>query len=151
MKATCRDQSKYCRFHRDHGHDTEDCHDLRNQIEALIWRSHLGRYLKSRKVTLSPRGPPERQINVISGKPTAGGTSTIARKSYAHSMVEKHPRLEHEPTITFGVGEVEHSHHDDAMVISIQIANAWVKRVMVDTGSSTDVLYFDAFGRLGLT
>ncbi|XP_065007888.1 uncharacterized protein LOC135638614 [Musa acuminata AAA Group] len=151
MKAARRDQSKYCRFHRDYGHDTKDCHDLRNQIEALIRRGHLGHYLKSREVTPRLKGPPERQINVISGGPVADGSSTAARKAYARSTVEKHTRPEHEPKITFGVGEVERSHHIDALVISIQIANAQVKRVMVDTGSSVDVLYFDAFNRLGLT
>ncbi|KAJ8478747.1 hypothetical protein OPV22_022474 [Ensete ventricosum] len=31
------------------------------------------------------------------------------------------------------------------------MANAYVKRVMIDTGSSADVLYFDVFQRLGLT
>ncbi|XP_064957830.1 uncharacterized protein LOC135608723 [Musa acuminata AAA Group] len=75
----------------------------------------------------------------------------MARKAYAQSMVEKHPRPGLEPEITFGAGEVERSHHDDVLVISIQIANAWVKRVMVDTGSSADVLYLDAFKKLSLT
>ncbi|KAJ8505716.1 hypothetical protein OPV22_006602 [Ensete ventricosum] len=31
------------------------------------------------------------------------------------------------------------------------MANAYVKRVMIDTGSSVDILYFNAFQRLGLT
>ncbi|RZR90375.1 hypothetical protein BHM03_00018269 [Ensete ventricosum] len=31
------------------------------------------------------------------------------------------------------------------------MANACVKRVMIDTGSSADILYFDAFQKLGLT
>ena len=31
-----RSKDKYCRFHRDHGHDTADCYDLKQQIEALI-------------------------------------------------------------------------------------------------------------------
>ncbi|XP_065012841.1 uncharacterized protein LOC135641411 [Musa acuminata AAA Group] len=35
MKAAHRDQSKYCRLHRDYHDDTKDCHDLRNQIEAF--------------------------------------------------------------------------------------------------------------------
>ncbi|XP_009388112.2 uncharacterized protein LOC103974935 [Musa acuminata AAA Group] len=65
--------------------------------------------------------------------------------------MEKHPWPEHEPKITFGARAVERSHHDDGLVISIQIGNARVKRVMVDTRSSADVLYFDAFERLGLT
>ena len=31
-----RPKDKYCRFHRDHGYDTANCYDLKQQIEALI-------------------------------------------------------------------------------------------------------------------
>lgn len=30
------DHKKYCRFHKDHGHYTDECHDLKEQIEELI-------------------------------------------------------------------------------------------------------------------
>ncbi|KAL0312709.1 UNVERIFIED_CONTAM: hypothetical protein Sradi_5670200 [Sesamum radiatum] len=36
---------KYCRFHRDRGHTTEECHHLKNEIEKLIQRGHLKEYI----------------------------------------------------------------------------------------------------------
>ena len=36
-----RNQDKYCRYHRDHGHDIEDCFRLKIAIEKLIEASHL--------------------------------------------------------------------------------------------------------------
>ena len=39
-------QSKYCQFHRDYGHLTDDCIQLKDQIEDLIQRGKLGNYVK---------------------------------------------------------------------------------------------------------
>ena len=47
-------QNKYCRFHRDHGHDTDECFDLKQQIKNLIkqgkLRNFLGRDYKDEKL-----------------------------------------------------------------------------------------------------
>ena len=36
-----RPRDKYCHFHRDHGHNTANCYDLKQQIEALIRQGKL--------------------------------------------------------------------------------------------------------------
>ena len=41
-----RDKKKYCRFHKDHGHYTKDCRDLKEQIEELIRKGKLQKYVK---------------------------------------------------------------------------------------------------------
>ena len=38
-------RDKYYRFHCDHGHDTTDCYDLKQQIEALIRQGKLQRFV----------------------------------------------------------------------------------------------------------
>ncbi|GKB30144.1 hypothetical protein Tco_0869545 [Tanacetum coccineum] len=41
-----RDMTKYCYFHKDHGHDTNECHELRHHIEEALKSgqlSHLAR------------------------------------------------------------------------------------------------------------
>ena len=40
-----RSRDKYCCFHRDHGHNTTDCYDLKQQIEALIRQGKLQRFV----------------------------------------------------------------------------------------------------------
>ena len=40
-----RNLTKYCEFHRDHGHLTNDCIHLRKEIEYLIRRGHLRRFV----------------------------------------------------------------------------------------------------------
>ncbi|XP_023895558.1 uncharacterized protein LOC112007447 [Quercus suber] len=40
------DLKKYCRFHKDHGHYTDECRDLKEQIEELIQRGKLQKFVK---------------------------------------------------------------------------------------------------------
>ncbi|KAL5539149.1 hypothetical protein UlMin_045481 [Ulmus minor] len=42
-----RDNTKYCRYHRDIGHITEECRVLKDEIERLIQRGQLRNYVKS--------------------------------------------------------------------------------------------------------
>ncbi|XP_074342446.1 uncharacterized protein LOC141680007 [Apium graveolens] len=41
-----RDKSRYCRIHKDVDHDTDDCRQLKNEIEYLIRRGKFGRFSK---------------------------------------------------------------------------------------------------------
>ncbi|RWW49748.1 hypothetical protein BHE74_00044075, partial [Ensete ventricosum] len=114
------------------------------QIEDLIRRDHLRRYVNEpsslpdgrppRDSSPRPQGPVEKQIDVIFGGPASGGNSSSARKAYARYEVEKRPLHHKDLDVMFRSGGEEHSSHDDALVISIRMANAYVKRVIIDTG-----------------
>ena len=45
-----RSRNKYCRFHRDHDHDTADCYELKQQIEALIREGKLQKFVSKERM-----------------------------------------------------------------------------------------------------
>ncbi|GFZ03670.1 hypothetical protein Acr_16g0002940 [Actinidia rufa] len=55
-----RNRNKYCEFHWDHGHNTEDCFQLKEQIADLIKRGYLRKYVADRP----PLNSPEKKINL---------------------------------------------------------------------------------------
>ena len=46
MSSRKRDLKKYCHFHKDHGHYTDECCDLKEQIYELIQRGKLQKFIK---------------------------------------------------------------------------------------------------------
>ena len=96
-----RDKNKYCRFHKDHGHYTEDCRDLKEQIEELIRKGKLQKYVKKGEYSNfkggnknqrefpsmsddRPRQPPQDiigEIKMIAGGPFTGGSFRSLKKA----------------------------------------------------------------------
>ena len=81
-------RNKYCRFHRDHGHDMDECFDLKQQIENLIKQGKLRNFLGQNhkdeklkaKVEESSR-PLLGEIRMIIGGGSIGQSSR-SRKTY---------------------------------------------------------------------
>ena len=160
-----RNRNKYCCFHRDYRHDTDECFDLKKQIENLIrqekLRNFLGRDHKDEKlkgkVEESSR-PQLGEIRVIIGG-TSTGQSSKSRKTYLKvvqniQLSGRSPRTRatDEQTITFTDEDAERVHHphDDAIVITLLIADYTTRRVLVDNESSADILYYPTFQRMRL-
>jgi len=40
------DMTKYCRYHRNHGHTTEECNALQDKIEELVCAGHFRRFIR---------------------------------------------------------------------------------------------------------
>ena len=95
------DKNKYCRFHKDHGHYTEDCQDLKEQIEELIQKGKLQKYVKKGEYSNfkrgnknqseftsgsddRPRQPPQDvigEIKMIAESPLTGGSFRSLKKA----------------------------------------------------------------------
>ena len=97
---------------------------------------------------------------MISGGFAGGGESSSARKAHLRSIrsaeigeiqaVSKLPRLE--ATITFSNSDLEGCQypHDDPLVVRAIVANTTVHRVLIDNGSSADIIFTLAFEKMGI-
>ena len=86
-------RDRYCCFHCDHDHDTADCYDLKQQIEALIKQRKLQKFFNREKTDLPPQEqaprrdnerpkPPLGNIRMIVGGTATTGSSKKAQKTY---------------------------------------------------------------------
>ena len=155
-----RNRNKYCRFHRDHGHDTDECFDLKQKIGNLIrqrkLRNFLGQDYKDEKLKAKVEElsrPPLGEIRMIVGGGSTGQSSRL-RKTYLKvvqnvQLSGRSPktRTPNEQAITVTNEDASRIHHphDDAIVITLLIADYSTRRVLVDNGSSVDILYCPAF------
>ncbi|GJU33141.1 reverse transcriptase domain-containing protein [Tanacetum coccineum] len=55
--ADKRDPSKYCEFHADTGHSTDECMQLRKQIDEMIKAGKLTQFIKELKQNDKPKAP----------------------------------------------------------------------------------------------
>ena len=96
---------------------------------------------------------------MIVGGTATTGLSKKARKTYLRMVqnvqlmgsVPKIARRE-SPIIGFSEEDVRRLHHphDDALVVSVRVGDYNVHWILVDNGSSVDILYYPAFQQMGI-
>ena len=125
-------------------------------MKSFLGRDHKDEKLKG-KVEESSR-PPLGEIRVII-RGSSTGQSSKSKKAYLKvvqsvQLSGRSPRARtmDEQAITFTDEDAERIHHphDDAIVITLLIADYTTKRVLVDNGSSADILYYPAFQQMRL-
>ncbi|GKV02764.1 hypothetical protein SLEP1_g15159 [Rubroshorea leprosula] len=123
-----RDKTHHCAFHGTHGHGTEDCKQLRMEIEQLIRRGALRQFIEHLESQRGARRMERLQDN---------------REASRHK--------EKEPLDVVGVFP-----HDPLMIkIVVEDRNLRkgkvMKCVLVDTRSCRDVMCYGAFKKLGVS
>ena len=146
----------------------EECIALKDEIEKLIREGYLWDYVRNRGARpqndQNEAGPPC-EIRTIFGRPHFAEETRGAQNRYLREEKEGPVMTASSPDkrlakqlrgetkdITFSDKDTRNVHHPhcDALVIKAMIANNNVHRILVDNGSSMDILYFQAIKRMGL-
>ncbi|XP_021971565.1 uncharacterized protein LOC110866728 [Helianthus annuus] len=142
-----KDTSKYCEYHKGSGHDTNDCFQLKKQIEYFVKAGKLARFSERHQAGPTRRqgrddkaaGKRPRELNMVhadKGKGAKRSFSTLEPWMLATMTIE--PRVEDLHLTT------------DALIISAAAGDYRMRRILVDTGSSEDIIYEHCFNRMQL-
>ena len=163
-----RNPNLYCHYHQDHGHTTENCRNLWDHLEQLVREGKLKQLVHHSSDRASQAGSEMcgdassrlslGTINVIFAAPRRTGScpsrvlSVFRPPAEDHSQASKRARVDVPLILGFSdddkIGTIQP--HDNALVVTLRIGRYDVKRVMIDQGSTTDVMYPDLYKGLGL-
>ena len=163
-----RNRNLYCQYHQDYGHTTEDCKSLWDHLDLLVRKgklkqllhhsSGLGERANSGSEREIPSRPPLETINVIFAalgrtRSYPSRVMSVARLS-SEDTNQKSKRAKVEQPLVMGFSEEDKigtiQPHDDALMITLRIGGYDVKKVMVDQGSATEIMYPDLYRGLSL-
>ncbi|GJR22079.1 hypothetical protein Tco_0970606 [Tanacetum coccineum] len=128
--------SKYFHFHEDHGHDTNDCHQLRNQIEEAVKSGQLSHLVKGIKKEIVKASKNQRTEGKKDKSTTpAEAPILMIRKDYSYTKNKFKGLTSEGKEITFPLGD---SNSSAPVVIKAKIFGREVNRVHMDSGSSCE-------------
>ncbi|XP_028091341.1 uncharacterized protein LOC114291675 [Camellia sinensis] len=133
-----RRRDKRCEYHKDHGHDTDNCYALKDRLEKLVqdcWQAqHVRKNNPSNTVALRPDSTPLSVIEMIYSLPLSAEIQTIQLQPSLQRPITlaKRPheigRISFDDTDLVGVTLP----HVDPLVIELCVNRFTIERVLID-------------------
>ena len=149
----------WCMFCRAFRHNVEQSTTLGHQLAELAKDGFLKEYLEESQER--PQGEvvlkelvhetsTHRELNTIFGEFSRGGSSATKHKLYVYAVMSletRKPDCAQEPALCFTGDDLEDvvSHENDLVVISVVTVGRKVHRVLIDQGSSVDMMFWETF------
>ncbi|GJU31594.1 reverse transcriptase domain-containing protein [Tanacetum coccineum] len=116
-----RDTTKYCYFHEDHGHDTNDCRQLRHHIEEAVKSgqlSHLVKGIKKGKTKVSDTQQSDRKKENKETTPVEAPILMISRQDHTQKRKSAEEPINGLGEITFPPVSGTNNSFDPVIIIA---------------------------------
>ncbi|XP_070050969.1 uncharacterized protein [Nicotiana tomentosiformis] len=144
-----RDPNLWCKYHKTNGHRTGDCQHLREGA-----KNNYGRNRDNVVPSKARKDPPRLKINMIFWGDEINGVTFSAEKKMKMSVTHN-KRLwevtEDDITFTEEDGDGFLLPHNDALMISLNVLDFKIKCVLVDPGSSSNIIQWRVLEQVKLT
>ncbi|XP_068504396.1 uncharacterized protein [Phaseolus vulgaris] len=158
-------KNAWCEFHQAYGHPIRNCLALAQQLDELVKSGFLKDYLQEPQedqalvaagVDQGHEVPIHGEINTISRGFSREGCTASQRKKYAREvMAVEVQEVDNTPDVDLVFTKADRldivPHDNDPVVILVVIAGRRVHRVLVDQGSSANVMFWSTFSKLQLS
>nr|GEW17542.1 reverse transcriptase domain-containing protein [Tanacetum cinerariifolium] len=140
-----RSSNKFCDFHNDKGHSTDECMQLKKQIEELVRAGKLSHLIKEIKHGRD-QSKVEKKETPAKDKPTEIYMLQSWQRMKRQKGIQSFERVREItfPPLTTSNGA------EGPLVIEAEIDGHIIHRMYVDEGSSMEILYERCFNRLRL-
>lgn len=170
---TKRDHNKKCTYHKEPGHATEQCRSLHYLVEKLLRAGHLKQYIctgaksgesSHDRVPRVPSTPVRAIINYVHGEPLDEEYNSKRKRQrlLRVAFVWEHVSFIR-PSLASGSAHpidgaivfppIDPARvlqpHRDALILTLGIGDFDVKRILVDPGSSADLLQVSVVKQMG--
>ncbi|XP_074277471.1 uncharacterized protein LOC141601103 [Silene latifolia] len=162
-----KDTGKKCEFHGSNIHDTDECHSLRKEVKYHYEQGNLDHLLLRGTTRVNstdqvpPSPPPQctRTVNVItSGSDLCGLTYSAAKRRATETKGDKPEHFckisrQNLPSVTFDETDAKSDpeQHHDALIITFPIGNCEVRKILVDTESSINLIMLETLKGMGFS
>ncbi|XP_057520897.1 uncharacterized protein LOC130801144 [Amaranthus tricolor] len=163
-----RNYNLWCDYHKEHGHTLAQCRELKRILHQQADEGELSRFINRKDY--GTRGDAERRpwnqkrnearressntqgtINMIFSGYTEQYPTICAAKDSVHTLFKGPPKTTYSgPIMRFDATTSQplQQPHTDPLVVTIKIGQMMVRRVLVDTGSTVDLITMECLRKM---
>ncbi|XP_074356670.1 uncharacterized protein LOC141696429 [Apium graveolens] len=139
--------NRQCDYHETHGHKTENCLSLKYFIEDQVKKGNLNQYISRETNQREERQRKGKNVvNVVLGgshsppRSPGSGDEVFSVQSYPEMMI----------SFSSKVYEGVNPNHNETLVVTLDIFDNEVRRMLIDNGSSINILFKHTVDRMKL-